>query len=210
MECTMCQTVVAKTEELLLEHVSRVHSHSSNFLMTCIYKECKRTYRNYSSFRRHLRTAHNHHSNKQPITNEIPSASCEQDCFGSSDDNSDHEYLHTEPPSKKLRTEWILKLKETNRLTQTCTENILSDVTNLCSSIILDLTTAIQGKLTSHNATKELCQDITSILQTPSYSKPFEGLETHYKQMQCLRECFSFVVCKYNMCIMYVCVVGHT
>ena len=111
------------------------------------------------------------------------------------DDSSDEHILET--PIKKQRAEWILKIRETNKITQACTENISSDVTSLCSSMVRDLTEAVKQKLTSHNATPELHQDIMEVFQTPNFSKPFEGLETRYKQMQYLKECFDFVVRDY-------------
>ena len=189
MECEICNREVAKTTELLLEHISRVHSHSARFQVTCILPGCERTYRNYASFRRHLREAHKYYSRQPSGTNQIPSTSCDNYQF---DDST--EEVHVEPPTKKHRAEWILKVRETNKITQACTENILSDVTTLCSSIIRDLTMAVKQKLMSHGTTPELHRDIMEVLQTPNFSKPFEGLETHYKQMKYLREYFDFVV----------------
>ena len=83
---------------------------------------------------------------------------------------------------------------ETNKLTQTRTENILQDVTHLCTFIIHNLTSVVQHKLVMHNATPELSQDLMSALQNDTYNQPFKGLETHYRQMQYLRENFNFVV----------------
>ena len=96
----------------------------------------------------------------------------------------------TVPPTKKQRAEWILKIKEINKLTQSCTENILHDVTHLCSSIIADLTAEGKGKLVAYN----MPSGLDKVLQSDSYSNPFKNLETGYKQKQYLRECFNFVV----------------
>ena len=195
MECKICHCEVAKTTELLLEHIGRVHSHSAGFQISCIIAGCQRTYKNYSAFRKHLREAHKYYS-RQPIsTNQLPSTSYDECQLNYIDDSSDEHIL--EPPTKKQRAEWILKIRETNKITQACTENILSVVTSLCSSMVHDLTEAVKQKLTSHNATPELHQDIMEVFQTPNFSKPFEGLETHYKQMQYLKECFDFVVRHY-------------
>jgi len=189
----MCTVFVAKTQELLLEHISRVHAQSSNFQATCIIKGCQRTYRNYGAFRKHLREKHQYYS-RTSSKETLPSPCEEEYSTNSTEDDDDLGDCDIEPPTKKQRAEWILKVKETNKLTQTCTENILQDVTHLCSSIIVDLTAAIKQKLAAYNTTPSLNEDIMSILQSDSYSKPFKGLQTHYKQMQYLRECFNFVV----------------
>ena len=202
MLCEICKHDVAKTVEMLLEHISRVHAHSSNFQMSCIVAGCQRTYRNYAPLRRHLREVHKYYS-RQPNNIDQAPLMPEED-YQFSNDNSTEEVYNVEPPTKKHRAEWILKVRETNNITQVCTENI-SDVTNLCSSIIHDLTADINEKLLSHNATPELHQDIMKVLETPNFSKPFDGLETHYKQMQYFRECFNFVVRFRLTWISYVC-----
>ena len=163
---------MAKTTELLLKHIARVHSHSAGFKMSCIVAGCEQTYRNYAAFRRHMHLlkGHKYYTRQLSGTNQIPYTN------DSSDDTSDEH--NVEPPTKKQRAEWILKVRETNKITQACTENILA--TSLCASIVHDMTAAIKQKLTSHNATPELHQDIMEIFQTPNFSKPFEGLETHY------------------------------
>ena len=191
MECQMCKAFIARTAELLLEHISRVHSQSANFQTTCIMKGCQRTYRNYGAFRRHLRQTHNYYS-RASSTATIPCTHGDEEYpIDSNEDNND---CTIEPPTKKQRAEWILKIKETNKLTQSCTENILHDVTHLCSSIIADLTAEVKGKLVAYNMPSGLDKEIISILQSDSYSNPFKDLETGYKQKQYLRECFNFVV----------------
>ena len=194
MQCQMCQHEVANTVELLLEHISKAHSNSSNFQITCIVTGCQRTYRNYASFRRHLREGHKYYTRQQSDIDQTPSIPHEDQLTDDNDNDSEDGYDDNGPPIKKQRAEWILKVKETNKLTQVCTDNVLSDVTNLCSSIIHDLTAAVKQKLISHNAPPELHQDIMNVMTTPNFSKPFEGLETSYKQMQYLRQHFNYVV----------------
>lgn len=189
----MCRVFVARTDELLLEHISRVHAHSADFQMPCIMRGCQRTYYSYGALRRHLRQTHNFYTR---VTNSatVPSLRDEEYPTTSADDDNDLPDSEVEPPSKKFRAEWILKIKETNKLTQTCTENILQDVTNLCTSMILDLTSVVKQKLHMHNVSPELSQDLIGVLQSDTYNQPFKGLETHYKQMQYFRESFNYVV----------------
>ena len=50
---------------------------------------------------------------------------------------------------KCLRAKWILKTCETDTLTQSCTENLLSDVTDMCTNIIDELKADVLLKLQS-------------------------------------------------------------
>ena len=40
---------------------------------------------------------------------------------------------------KKERACWILKLRDGNRLTQSCTENIIANVSDLCMQLVGDI-----------------------------------------------------------------------
>ena len=90
-----------------------------------------------------MRQAHNYYNRTSNET--IPFIHIEED--DTIESNEDNNHLDIDPPTKKQRAEWILKIKETNKLTQSCTENILSYVSHLCSSIITDLTAEVKKKI---------------------------------------------------------------
>jgi len=114
-----------------------------------------------------LRQAHNYYNRASNET--IPSIHIEED--NTIETNEDNNHRDIEPPTKKQRAEWILKIKETNKLTQSCTENILSYVSHLCSSIITDLTAEVKRKLAAHNLPPDVNQDIIKVIRTPILSK---------------------------------------
>ena len=96
MLCEICKHDVAKTVEMLLEHISRVHAHSA-------------------SLRRHLREVHKYYSRQPNNTDQVPLMPEEDYQF--SNDDSTEEIYNVEPPTKKHRAKWILKVRETNNIT---------------------------------------------------------------------------------------------
>lgn len=90
---------------------------------------------------------------------------------------------------------WILKLKEGRRLTQSTTEEILSDVTELCSSIVLRLKNEVHSVLESADITPGNIPGLDDLFsENSSYALPFCNLQTQYKQMSYFRSHFNFVV----------------
>lgn len=81
-------------------------------------------------------------------------------------------------------------------LTQTCTENLLSDITDICTNIVEDLKADIVHKLTSGPITLPtiLIEEISETFENEIYRQPFIGLETQYKQLQFYRKHLNFVV----------------
>ena len=97
---------------------------------------------------------------------------------------------------KQQKAKWILKIRETNMLTQTCTENLLSDITDICTNIVEDLKADILHKLTSSPITlpSTIFKEISETFDNEIYRQPFTGLETQYKQLQFYRKHLNFVV----------------
>lgn len=87
-----------------------------------------------------------------------------------------------------------MKVREGHRLTQSCTESLLFDVTTLCSNMIEDIKAKISRELQHTPMFESINEKITAILEQPVFTTPFAGLETKYKQMLFLRKHFGFVV----------------
>lgn len=91
-------------------------------------------------------------------------------------------------------------------LTQTCTENLLSDITDICTNIVEDLKADIVHKLTSAPITlpSTVFKEISETFDNEIYRQPFTGLETQYKQLQFYRKHLNFVVRKNMYKIIYI------
>ena len=88
-----------------------------------------------------------------------------------------------------------LKVRETNRLAQSTTENIIKDVDSLYEVALSGIHDAVSTALRNSGVDpQEICglDDIFNPLGP--YGKLFPGLDTHYLQMKYLRQNFKFVV----------------
>ena len=109
-------------------------------------------------------------------------------------DTTAEELISIEESNDREAALWILKLKEGRRLTQSTTEEILSDVTELCSSINLCLKNDVHRILESADITPGNIPGLDDLFSAnSSYALPFCNLQTHYKQMY-FRSNFNFVV----------------
>ena len=75
---------------------------------------------------------------------------------------------------KQQKVKWILKIRETNTLTQTCTKNLLGDITDICTNIVEDLKTDIIHKLTSSPITlpSTTFKEISETFDNEIYRQP--------------------------------------
>ena len=130
-----------------MKHVSRVHSHSSGFSITCGIQGCLRSYTNYTSWSKHV---NNKHSLESSTTTELHSeinddVAMEIDEVDETESNTAELQLQNHKDKEKAR--WILNLRDENKLTQSCTESILSNVTRLCSQLVDDMQQALGRQL---------------------------------------------------------------
>ena len=94
-------------------------------------------------------------------------------------------------------------------LTQACTENLLSDITDiiLFANIAEDLKADVVNKLTTASTTlpSTILKEISEIFddeiyRQPFIGQPFIGLETQYKQLKFYRKHLNFVVSVLAIC----------
>ena len=216
MRFQLCPDFVAPTPHLLLKHIGRVHASAPRFILRCIFGGCETTYTNFHSYKRHIRKKHfreliNHAESDQD-------SDCELDEFNEESESQIHaseeydlesiqtlddhdidttpeELISMEESNDREAALWILKLKEGRRLTQSTTEEILSDVTELCSSIILHLKNDLHHVLKSADITPRNIPGLDDLFsENSSYALSFCNLQTHYKQMSYFRSHFNFVV----------------
>ena len=91
---------------------------------------------------------------------------------------------------------WILKLKEGRKLSQSATEEILSDVTEMCSNLINCLGEDLYKLLNSMNINPDDIPGLKDLFKEESqYTQPFRGIDTFYLQMSYYRSHLKFVVC---------------
>ena len=186
----------------MLQHISRIHSSSPTFHITCGLDECLRTYTNYGSYQKHVKKMHSHYfgiaegspsTTDNIIVDDISMAELDQEY---NDEGSTSCVLPplSEIEKKCLRAKWVLKIRETNSLTQSCTEKLLNDITDMCADIIDELKEDIFQNLKSASTPSPLIEEINAICDDVIYRQPFMGLETQYKQQQFYIKHLNFVV----------------
>ena len=74
-------------------------------------------------------------------------------------------------------------------------DGILDDVTELCSSIVLQLKHLVKSTLSSHGVNFDEIFGLPDLFHEESvFCRPFRGLETHHLQLLFYKTHFSFVV----------------
>ena len=199
--CPICGNCRLPTLQLMLQHISRVHASSPSFSITCGIDGCLRTYKNNGSYQKHVKKMHSHYftivaepSNTTYVDISEPDDYPEyldHECESMPSDSS-----ASELERKQQKAKWILKIREANMLTQTCTENLLTDITDICTNIVEDLKTDIAHQLKSALITvpSTVIKEISETFDNEIYRQPFVGLETQYKQLQFYQKHLNFVV----------------
>ena len=85
-----------------------------------------------------------------------------------------------------------MKIRDGYKLTQSCTENLLSDESTLRTTIMEDIKAIVTTQF-QHNPS--VSKKILKPLEQPCFSTPLAGLETKHKQMTFIKKNFGYVIC---------------
>ena len=198
MQCPLCTDFSVPTLQLLLRHIGRAHGNCEGFQITCGVEGCQTTFRNFRCFKNHLRRDHHLLGTKE--TEEAGSFnSLDQDPFTEDPGNEPQVLQDNAPPDPlqqlKQRALWILKLKERRKLTQVTLDEVLHDVTELCTDLVTLLGESVMELLKSAGVSLECVPGLQELFAEDSdFCKPFKNLDTHYKQLAFSRAHFNLVV----------------
>ena len=178
-------------------------------------KRCQTTFTNFHAYKRHLRKKHrwklsdgdgnasgelNEDQEENGLLDNIDDTTAANDSAmqGTDDDNEDIDVINAEEEKTDFTKEtamWILKLKEGRKLTQSTTEEILSDVTELCSNVMCRLRHDIQESLDSAGVDINDIPGLDTLLsETSPYATPFSNLNSQFLQLSYYRNHLNFVV----------------
>ena len=198
MQCHLCEYFSVPTRELLNRHIGRVHGNSHNFRVTCGFENssgarCETTFNNFHAYKRHVRTKHREDViiSERLSTDEQRPTGNSADSAGDSYNDSSEEPRHSPesdcPPQSlanyknNLEREaalWILKLKEGKKLTQSAVDEILSDVTELCTNFVYQLGDDLRAVLNSSNANPDDIPGLNALVnETSPYASPFANIK---------------------------------
>ncbi len=191
----------------LLKHIRLTHADTRGFHIQCNLQGCKRTFRNFHTYRNHVYTWHDTTDFGHPDGEEESTVVNLSDTLGagagdgegSEFDNQDCSVAPTEPSFEatlqKAAALWILKTRELHRIPISTMNTIIVDVQSLFEVAFSEIRGRIQRKIDDGSASL----DVTGlILEELSDSNPllsiFHGLETYHQQMRFFRANFRQVV----------------
>lgn len=212
-DCSMCSDFSAPTFQLLLHHINRVHGNSPDFNMVCGIeldgdrRRCETTFTNFHAYKRHIRKKHRLRAFDDVTSSEVedssetmvvPTATLDSELNDdAADDENGESTLGTEQNCDfdKETAIWILKLKEGRKLTQSAMEEILSDVTELCTDMVTRLGHDVCKILESAGVNMRDIPELDVLLSDESpYAAPFCNLKSQFLQHSYYRNHLNFVV----------------
>lgn len=226
--CPLCRDFCTRQISSLIKHIGLVHGNTTgSFHIECGLGGCPRLFSNFRTYRNHLYSIHTD-SDALDLPEPTPLASLvdgggvgddDSDGCGIADDDSDgtigsddeeNATSTTTGPSssdllQKAAARFVLKTKESHRLTQTAMNCIIEDVTAFNQITLGELHFAVSERLTAAGVDPQIICSLAPLFKDDGqFGQPFRGLETTYQQMKYFREHFNLIV-SYHLCDAALC-----
>ena len=190
--CPMCSEFTAPTFKLLQQHLFRVYS--GDFDINC----CNVHYRSASAYRKHIQLHHRQLEDNSSLPGD--SVNLDRD-DGAQDNCMDVDDVQGAYKRRVNTAKWILKLKEGQKLTQSCVDRVLEEVTELCTVSIGQLGDAVQSVLQSAGFSFSDVPGMQELFALTA--RPFDGLDTYHRQL-------TFYTTHMDMVVSYILIVYLT
>ena len=201
--CPLCRDFCTQQISALIKHIGLVHASTATpFHIVCGLGRCQKRFSNFRTYRNHLYSIHTDSdalSIPEPAPVPIASLVC-----GGGDDGDDEEdgtstAMRDRATSSDLLQEaaarFILKTKETHRLTQTAMNSVIEDTTSFSQIMLGELHYAATEKLTAAGVNPQIIGSLAPLFRDSGvFGRPFQGLETTYQQMKYFKQHFNFIV----------------
>ena len=179
--CSMCHHFTAPNMGAVLRHIGSVHSHQAGFQVQCGIQGCPRTYKNYHSFRKHLRRKHS-----EAVGFETPS----ELHVAQSDTNADIWFGGmpvdtTEMIQNQHRAStalFVLKNREVHKISQVALNDLLYDVSMIVAETVDTLASRVSFVLCENGIKIENVNGLEEALSDVNLRNPFRGLKSSYLQ----------------------------
>ena len=174
-----------------MKHVSRIHAHSSRFSITCGIDGCLSSYKSYTGWQKHIKNKHKTANNDITYNDGAGFEEMEIDDVYLQEATTE---LNGENDKKRKIAKWVLHLRDENKLTQSTTENIMSNITTLCSQLVDEIKQSIREQLSDCQVTGDIVTKVLETLERDDFKQPFKGLETKHQQLSYFQQHLSYVV----------------
>lgn len=193
--CQICGAMNLPSLGMLLSHIRLTHAFEPGFIVQCHLQGCKRTFRNFSTFRNHL---YNFHKGVESVVDDA-TAPINMDSDTNESGNEDNEdnmpnesNAVSEHILQRAAALWILKTKETHRIPQSVMDDMLLDLGSLFQCALASISSEVQCTLKQHEVSDDTIKSALDHLEEESpFGDIFRGLKTHHLQ---LKEKFDLVV----------------
>lgn len=190
---------------MLLFHIKFAHAHEPGFTVQCNLQGCKRTFKNFSTFRNHVYCFHEGiELGAVSDTNlEDAAAPLSEDSDTSSSDQVSHqgnsvpiaECIVTEDTLQRAAALWILKTRDTHRIPQSVMDQMVSDLGNLFQCALAGISSKVSCIMKDNGVAEDVVKSVCSHLDRDGpFSDIFRGLKTHRQQFKYFQKNFDLVV----------------
>lgn len=188
--CTQCEGFQAPSFQLLLSHTTRAHS--GNCRISC----CMREFHTVTSYRKHCNRYHQELLQQNRITQASTGDFDQLDTLQGDDIGEDNLHNeHSEERDMRNKALWILKSKETLKLTQVATTSLLDSATELCETTVTELGGEVKALLQVVGIDSSSVPGLDALFSTTShYCQPFDGIDTYHRQLAYYKKHLNFVV----------------
>ena len=207
----------APSVALLLSHLRLLHSNDPRFLVRCgIEPGCSYTARTFSALYSHVYRKHkqagiissrsSNTGSEVLASNEINHTGSIEQCFDQSTScresiseinqaEIDHLLGTDQEKQKRASALFLLKLKESKQVSQVVIDEIISEWHTLFSHTTLRIQAGVRASLAAAGIDSSTLPGLNEVFD--NIPKPFDGLETRFKQEKYYRESLFLVVSVY-------------
>ena len=181
---------------MLLSHIRVVQSSEPGFRIQCNFQGCRRSFKNFSTFRNHIYGYHKEatQTDKAETRNEVN--------LDFERDNAEDNECEQAPPIGITTNElersaalWILKTKECHRIPQSVLDGMLPDLISLFQEASTLAQYNIKETLMNAGVSSEIVRSAFDHMTEDSIlSNPFRSLNSHCRQLNYFRQNFGLQV----------------
>ncbi len=112
--------------------------------------------------------------------------------------DTDHDIDNT--PSKEIMqlfsSKWILKTRESRKLTRSAMQGIIDDVGELVTFVTQSLESQTRALLVKSGASSDMLAGVKNVFSGP-VTKPFDGIQSFHQQLQYCRKYLNLIASLY-------------
>ena len=198
-QCSICAEFTADSRNRLVNHIGRCHRNDPNFHCICGVQNCTKTFKNYYSWRKHLKNKHDEqHTEDGPAIdvnlNAVTAAEPVQN-------ENDVEFLPINDINVEDATRsgalYILKLQEACSLPKSTVELVISNTTSIVQRAVSVVKTEVHDCLLKADVDIQTIPGLQAILnleENNEATNPFNNLNTESQRLSYYKEQFGLKV----------------